>query len=199
MLLHVDLLPSIKTDAGNAKHYGKVDYRYDYEHHYWVAERTVLETIPFTQFAVLFDGEEVDVTNIAVLQLASMTVVVAVNACPISVGYGAEERTDEADDIVHFTFLQKGIVAAVMLNDENTDEEESVDCAQAQREPDGIVNTEIHSDPEGHERSETAEQLANSTASTGFLVLSYDGLPVLEALVDVFLAISDGILHVLIF
>jgi len=121
--------------------------------------------------------------------------VVAVYTGPVSVRNRAEEGTNEANDVVYLSLFQEGVMATIMLDNEDANEEESVDCAKAQREPNGIVNTEIHGDPEGNKRAKAAEQLADGSASTCLLVLSYDRLPVLEALIDVFLVFADGILH----
>ena len=101
-----------------------VDNWNDDEKNHGMAEGAVFEPAPLAQVAVFLDGQKVDVANITVLQLTGVAVVVAVNPRPVSVGDGAEEGADKADDVVNLAFLQEGIMAAVMLNNEDANQEE---------------------------------------------------------------------------
>jgi len=86
-------------------------------------------------------------------------------------------------------------VAAIVLNDENADKKKGIDRAKSKGQPDRIVYTEIHRNPESQERTETAEELPDGTASVGFLILSYDRFPVPKTLVNLFCACLDGVFH----
>lgn len=198
VLFDVHLTPALKADGRDPQHNAKVNHGDNHEKDDGVAEQTVFEATPFAQLPVLLDGKEVNVANIPVLQLSGMAVVVTVNPGPVGIRNGTEKRANEADGIVDLAFLEEGVVPAVMLNDENADEEKGVDGSQCQREPDGIVHTKVHRNPKRHKRTETAEQLANGPGGVGFLVFGDDRLPVLKTVVDLFFgATIDRTLHAL--
>lgn len=118
------------------------------------------------------------------LQLASVAMVVAVNARPVGVGNRAKEGTDEADGVVHFALLQKGIMAAIVLDDENANEKKGIYRAKGQGEPNRILYAEIHGNPQGNERAKAAKQLAYCAWGIGFLVFGNDRFPVPQTVID---------------
>jgi len=132
VLLHVYFLPALKADAGNAQHNPQVNDGDNHEHDERVAESPVFEPAPLAQLAVFINGKEVDISDIPVLQLAGMAMVVAVDAGPVSVRNGAEERANEANDIIHFALLEEGVMATIMLNDEDADQEKGIDGTKGQ-------------------------------------------------------------------
>lgn len=86
-------------------------------------------------------------------------------------------------------------MTAIVLNDENADQKESIDRPQPQRKPNRVIYTEVHRNPKRDKGPKATEQLANGPSGIGFLILSNDGLPVLKAMVDLFGATIDRTLH----
>ena len=112
-----------------------------------MSEQPVLETSPGTSLTKFLNGEKIDVANVAVLQLTRMSVVKAVHPCPIGIRNRAKERANKANGIVDLPLPKEGIVPTIMLDDEDADQEEGIDHAKQQGEPDRIVYTKIHGDP----------------------------------------------------
>ena len=129
------------------------------------------------------------------LQLSGVSVVETVDAGPVGVGNGTEERADEADGIVELALTKEGIVTAVVLNDEDPHQKEGVDHTQQQGKPDRIAYAEVHRHPQGQKRTEAAKELAYGPPGIGLLVLGDDGFPVLQGLVDLIHPILNIYLH----
>jgi hypothetical protein len=147
MLLEVHLVPPFKGDGRNPEHYREVNHWHNREENKRVAEQAVLETTPLRKIAVFLNREEVDVSDVPVFQLAGVAMVETVYPRPVSVGDRAEERTNEADGIVRFAFLEEGVMTTVVLDDKNPDEEKSVEDTEAQSQKDRVLHTEAHQDP----------------------------------------------------
>lgn len=147
MLLEVHLVPPFKGDGRNPEHYREVNHWHNREENKRVAEQAVLETTPLRKIAVFLNREEVDVSDVSVFQLAGVAMVETVYPRPVSVGDRAEERTNEADGIVRFAFLEEGVMTTVVLDDKNPDEEKSVEDTEAQSQKDRVLHTEAHQDP----------------------------------------------------
>jgi hypothetical protein len=147
MLLEVHLVPPFKGDGRNPEHYREVNHWHNREENKRVAEQAVLETTPLRKIAVFLNREEVDVSDVSVFQLAGVAMMETVYPRPVSVGDRAEERTNEADGIVRFAFLEEGVMTTVVLDDKNPDEEKSVEDTEAQSQKDRVLHTEAHQDP----------------------------------------------------
>lgn len=147
MLLEVHLVPPFKGDGRNPEHYREVNHWHNREENKRVAEQAVLETTPLRKIAVFLNREEVDVSDVSVFQLAGVAMVETVYPRPVSIGDRAEERTNEADGIVRFAFLEEGVMTTVVLDDKNPDEEKSVEDTEAQSQKDRVLHTEAHQDP----------------------------------------------------
>lgn len=147
MLLEVHLVPPFKGDGRNPEHYREVNHWHNREENKRVAEQAVLETTPLRKIAVFLNREEVNVSDVSVFQLAGVAMVETVYPRPVSVGDRAEERTNEADGIVRFAFLEEGVMTTVVLDDKNPDEEKSVEDTEAQSQKDRVLHTEAHQDP----------------------------------------------------
>jgi hypothetical protein len=147
MLLEVHLVPPFKGDGRNPEHYREVNHWHNREENKRVAEQAVLETTPLRKIAVFLNREEVNVSDVSVFQLAGVAMMETVYPRPVSVGDRAEERTNEADGIVRFAFLEEGVMTTVVLDDKNPDEEKSVEDTEAQSQKDRVLHTEAHQDP----------------------------------------------------
>lgn len=129
------------------------------------------------------------------LQLAGVAMVVAVDASPIGIRNGAEERTNEANRIVHFTRLKEGIVPTVVLNDKDAYQEKCVDGAKSQSQPNRVIHAKIHGNPQGDEGAEAAEKLADGARGVRLLILGNNRLPVAKTVVDFFDRGTGGIIQ----
>lgn len=197
VLLTVNGAPAFKGNGGDAQHHPEVNDGYDDEHDNWRAEHPVLKPAPFIQFAVFLYGKEINVAYVPMFQLAGVSVVETVNPGPIGVGNRTEKRTNKADGIVNAALLEERIMAAIMLNDENTNQEECINCAKANGQPNGVINAEVHRNPKRNKRTKAAEHLPNCSSGISFLILGNDGFPMLQPLVDILRAFIDRTLHVL--
>jgi len=81
------------------------------------------------------------------------------NACPISVRNESQKTAQRTDDVVRLPGGGERLVAAIVLNDENPNQKESVDHGERYREPNGHITPEVHRYPDREKGQERIENL----------------------------------------
>ena len=105
VLLAVNRTPAFKVDPWYAECNSQIDNGYYDEQDHRVAENAVFQAAPTTQFTVFAYGQEVNVSNVTVLQLSGMPVVKAMHSRPVGVRNRAEERTNKTNGVIDFTLF----------------------------------------------------------------------------------------------
>lgn len=109
-------------------------------------------------FGGVFPGSEVvNIAQSPVFELSVVGVVGGMRPAPIGVGNGAEQARQVADQIIHFPGLEKGLVAAIVLDDEDTDQEKGIDDSEAEGDPIRPIQAEVHQDPQPDKGQESIE------------------------------------------
>lgn len=123
------------------------------------AVNPVLELSPRRSGSVFVLGEEINVSDAPVFQLTIVGVVLIVGAAPIFERDRTEKARDKTNGIVPFTGPQKGLVTAVMLDDEDAYQKKSGHDSQTQGQQIGPGNAEIHEDYQADKWQKRIEDL----------------------------------------
>ncbi len=111
------------------------------------------------------NGKQVDVANVAVFpQQAVMTVVEIMAFGPVAIRHKTHHTADFTDDIIGFSGGREGLVTAVVLNDENSNQEEGIYEGQWKHQPERNVNQQIHGNPDSYERQKSVQDLDGGLA-----------------------------------
>ena len=79
--------------------------------------------------------------------------------CPVFVGDKRQKTTCGADDVVCPPGVSERLVAAVVLDDKNSNQKEGIDYCKTNSKPDRNVTPNIHRNPNSDEGQEGIEDL----------------------------------------
>jgi len=73
-----------------------------------------------------------------------------VDFSPVFKGQGAKNTTNPTYNFISFFISEERLVPAIMLNNENSNEEEGIDQTQSYSDPDGPAKTKVHEYPKAY-------------------------------------------------
>ncbi len=142
-----------------------------------VAVDGVLDPAEPREGAVLLDGERLDVAVAALVQAAGGGVVDGVVLRPLGVGREGQGARDEADQVVGPPRAKEGAVAAVVHDDERSDQEAGGHERERERQPVADAQREVHRHERAGEREQGHRELRHAAAQARVLVRGDGGAP----------------------
>jgi hypothetical protein len=83
-------------------------------------------------------------------------------------------------------------VAAIVLNNKNAYQKQSVDGRQTESNPPGVISAPVHQSPQADIRQKGIDHLKHSFSSTGLRVFLKKSWPVLESLTQLVILLLIG-------
>jgi len=115
-------------------------------------EYPVPQFLPPTSIDVFVERHGGDIADLPDLQLPRMPVVEIVDFRPVFVRNNAEYAADGADDIVQLLRPKERLMAAIVLNDKNADQEKGVDKEERDAQPYRVLHRKVQQNPKGDKR-----------------------------------------------
>ncbi len=161
-------LPSLQPDNGKTVVVKDVKQGPQEKQHRSASEKPVLEFLHSTQCPIFLNGQRIDIADIPVLiQNAVVAMVIIVVFCPVLIRNKRQKAACCANDIIGFSGCSKRLVTAIVLNDENPDQEKGIDNSQSNSKPDGYIAPNVHGNPDGKERQERIQDLNGGFLTVG--------------------------------
>lgn len=73
-----------------------------------------------------------------------MSMMVIMDLSPVFIWNETKKTTNESYGVVNLLGLKKGLMSAIMLDDENPYQKEGIDKSEADGDPDRPIETKIH-------------------------------------------------------
>ena len=127
---------------------------------------SILEAPPPASRAVLVNRQRVDVAEPPMVQIPGGGVMNRVGLLPVVIRREREHAQDGAHHVGQALRREEGPVPAVVLEDEQPDEEKGFRYRQRQRKRVAHAQTPVHQRPSGEEQAERAQQLPEALAET---------------------------------
>ena len=175
------MFPAFQPDERQAVVYEHIPNRPYDEQHRETPINHVLEFAHAAKRIKFFDGQQLDVADVAVFPQDTVVAVVEIVAFgPIAIGNETEVTAHLADDVVGLARGRKRLVAAVVLYDEDAHKKKRIDDRKPKGEPQRYVAQPIHRYPNGHEWQERIDDLNGRFFLVGKLVRLDDLRELLE-------------------
>ncbi len=135
-----------------------------------VAIEAVAELLPARQSAVFGDGQRGDVTDAAFFEVAGGRMMFGMRTAPIVVGREGQDTEQAAGPVINRAAGEEGAVAAVMLDDEEAQQEGRGRHDEHKARPEGEFEACPGTDPEQDERHKRDAKLEARARQVGLAI-----------------------------
>ena len=142
----------------------------DTEQHRRMAVHAVLEPLPAREREVLVHGQRVDIAEPAMLEVAGGSVVHRVGLLPVVIRRQRDDAEDRAHDVRRAGRPEERPMSAVVLEDEQPDQEKRGRHREQQGEPIPDPQTHVHQRPRTGEQHRRTHQLPDAAFDVRVLV-----------------------------
>ena len=134
------------------------------EHHQRMAVQAIAQPSPERARAVFLDGERVDVTQPAAVEIAGAGMMGGMGVAPHGVGREGEHAGDPAEPVVCLAVAKEGAMTAIVLDGEKPHEKSGGGDGQRQGQPVADVERRPGQHPKGGQRHDGDGDLDNAPA-----------------------------------